>query len=185
MNDTSAQKTKVTMATATPGGGFPFFGDNAAAVINETDPSLLVETKNTKGSAENIGLLEAGQMDVALVAGEPAYEAFAGIGRAPTRLKIISAIYSNPGMFAVRGDSPARSLRDLIGKPIAWGTRASGLTLLGRSGATSPTGSASTARRTSSRIISKRPATARRWWQTDAWRRSGEAASAGRDLPRL
>jgi TRAP transporter TAXI family solute receptor len=71
-------------------------------------------------------------MDIALVAGEPAYEAFSGIGRPPTTLKIISAIYSNPGMFAVRGDSPARALRDLIGKPIAWGTRASGLTLLGR-----------------------------------------------------
>ena len=76
-------------------------------------------------------LLEQGKMDIALVAGEPAYEAFAGIGRAPTNLKIISAIYSNPGMFAVRGDSPAKQLRDLIGKPIAWGTRASGLTLLG------------------------------------------------------
>src|SRR5207248_11626514 len=31
------------------------------------------------------------------------------------------------------GDRPAKSLRDLIGKPIAWGTQASGLTLLGRS----------------------------------------------------
>jgi len=127
-----AEPTKVSLATATPGGGFPFFGDNAAAVINETDTSLNVETKNTKGSAENIGLLEDGKMDIALVAGEPAYEAFAGIGRAPTKLKIIQAIYSNPGMFAVRGDSPAKSLRDLIGKPIAWGTKASGLTLLGR-----------------------------------------------------
>ena len=39
-------------------------------------------------------------------AGEPAYEAFAGIGRSPSNLKIISAIYSNPGMFAVRGDRP-------------------------------------------------------------------------------
>jgi len=129
---TDAQQTRVSLATATPGGGFPFFGDNAAAVINETDPSLLVETQNTKGSAENIGLLEDGKMDIALVAGEPAYEAFAGIGRAPTTLKIIQAIYSNPGMFAVRGDSPARTLRDLLDKPIAWGTRASGLTLLGR-----------------------------------------------------
>jgi uncharacterized protein len=127
-----AEPTKVTLATATPGGGFPFFGDNAAAVINGTDKSLLVETKNTKGSAENIGLLEAGTMDIALVAGEPAYEAFSGIGRAPTKLKIIQAIYSNPGMFAVKGDSPAKTLRDLIGKPIAWGTKASGLTLLGR-----------------------------------------------------
>ena len=132
MTDASAQPTTITLATATPGGGFPLFGDNAAAVINETDPSLLVETRNTKGSAENVGLLEDGKMDIALVAGEPAYEAFAGIGRAPTNLKIIQAIYSNPGMFAVRGDSPARTLRDLLGKPIAWGTRASGLTLLGR-----------------------------------------------------
>ena len=127
-----AQKTSIVMGTATPGGGFLLFGGAAAETINETDPSLAVEPRNTKGSAENIILLEDGKLDIALVAGEPAYEAFAGIGRARTNLKIISAIYSNPGMFAVRGDSPAKSLRDLLGKPIAWGTRASGLTLLGR-----------------------------------------------------
>ena len=127
-----ADPTRVTLATATPGGGFPFFGDNAAAVINETDKSLTVETKNTKGSAENIGLLEAGTMDIALVAGEPAYEAFAGIGRAPTKLKIIQAIYSNPGMFAVRGDSPAKTLARPDRQADRLGHQASGLTLLGR-----------------------------------------------------
>ncbi len=126
------QPTPVSMATATPGGGFPLFGDNAAAVINTADKTLLVQTRNTKGSAENIGLLEGRKVDIALVAGEPAYEAFAGIGRAPAKLFVVAAIYSNPGMFAVKGDSPARSLRDLVGKPIAWGTAASGLTLLGR-----------------------------------------------------
>ena len=124
--------THVTLATATPGGGFPFFGDNCAAVINETDPSLNVETKNTKGSAENIGLLNDRKVDIALVAGEPAYEAFQGIGQPKTTALVIQAIYSNPGMFAVKGDSSAKSLRDLVGKPIAWGTKASGLTLLGR-----------------------------------------------------
>ena len=128
----AAAQTKVTLATATPGGGFPFFGDNAAAAINETDPSLNVVTQNTKGSAENIGLLDAGTVDIALVAGEPAYEAFQGIERSKTTALVVAAIYSNPGMFAVRGDSPARTLRDLVGKPIAWGTRASGLTLLAR-----------------------------------------------------
>jgi TRAP transporter TAXI family solute receptor len=127
-----ATKTDVSLATATPGGGFPLFGGAAAETINETDPTLNVVPRNTKGSAENIGLLEQGAVDIALVAGEPAYEAFAGIGRAPTTNKIISAIYSNPGMFAVKRDSPAKALRDLIGKPIAWGTHASGLTLLGR-----------------------------------------------------
>ena len=53
-------------------------------------------------------------------------------GARPTNLKIVTAIYSNPGMFVVRGDSAAKSLRDLLGKPVAWGTRASGLTLLAR-----------------------------------------------------
>jgi TRAP transporter TAXI family solute receptor len=128
----NTQKTHVILSTATPGGGFPFFGDNAAAVINETDPTLNVETKNTKGSAENIGLLNDRKTDIALVAGEPAYEAFQGIGQPKTTALVIQAIYSNPGMFAVKADSPAKSLRDLAGKPIAWGTRASGLTLLGR-----------------------------------------------------
>jgi uncharacterized protein len=132
MTAANSPQTLVTLATATPGGGFPFFGDNAAAVINETDASLKVETKNTKGSAENIGLLDAGTVDIALVAGEPAYEAFQGIGQPKTKALVIQAIYSNPGMFVVRGDSPAKSLRDLVGKPIAWGTRASGLTLLAR-----------------------------------------------------
>jgi TRAP transporter TAXI family solute receptor len=128
----AAQRTRVVMGTATPGGGFPLYGGAAAEAINETDSSLLVEPRNTKGSAENIPLLEEGKLDIALVAGEPAYEAFAGIGRAPSKLPVIAAIYSNPGMFVVRGDSPARSLRDLVGKPIAWGTSASGLTLLAR-----------------------------------------------------
>jgi len=116
-----AQVTEISLATATPGGGFPFFGDNAAAVINDTDPSLKVTTQNSAGSGENIKLLEAGKVDIALVAGEPAYEAFSGIGREPSKLLIIAAIYSNPGMFAVRGDSPARSVSDLVGKKIAWG----------------------------------------------------------------
>ena len=119
MTATSSQQTTIIFGTATPGGGFPLYGGAAAETINETDPSLSVEPRNTKGSAENITLLEEGQLDIALVAGEPAYEAFAGIDRRPTNLKIISATYSNPGMFVVRGDSPDRSLHDLIGKPIA------------------------------------------------------------------
>ncbi len=127
-----AQRTQLVLGTATPGGGFPLYGGAAAETINETDPSIAVEPRNTQGSAENVPLLEQGKLDIALVAGEPAHEAFAGIGRPATSLKIVAAIYSNPGMFVVRGDSPAKSLPDLVGKPVAWGTRASGLTLLSR-----------------------------------------------------
>ena len=128
----SSQKIEIILGTATPGGGFPLFGGAAADTINEIDPSLLVIPRNTKGSGENIPLLEEGKLDIALVAGEPAYEAFAGIGRPSSNLKILTAIYSSPGMFVVRGDTPFRSVRDLVGKSVAWGTNASGLTLLSR-----------------------------------------------------
>src|SRR6266498_65963 len=126
------QKIKISLGTATPGGGFPLYGGAVAGVVNATDPSLLIEPRNTKGSAENIPLLEAGSLDLALVAGEPAYEALMGVGRPRTPLKIVAAMYSTPGMFAVRGDSPARSIRDLVGKPVAFGARGSGLVILSR-----------------------------------------------------
>jgi TRAP transporter TAXI family solute receptor len=125
-------RTALILGTATPGGGFPLYGDVLAAAVNATDSSLHIETRNTKGSAENITLLEEGKLDIALVTGEPAYEAFAGINRPVTGAKIITAIYSTPGMFAVRRDSPYPSLQSLLGQPVVWGTRDSGLTLLAR-----------------------------------------------------
>lgn len=124
--------TTIVLGTATPGGGFPLYGGALADTINETDPALHVEPKNTKGSTENIPLLEAGELDIALVTGEPFYEAVEGIGRPKSALKIVTAMYSTAGMFVVRGDSPARSISDLKGKPVAFGTKGSGLTILSR-----------------------------------------------------
>lgn len=118
------------LATATKGGGFELYGSNAAEVINETDQSLNVVAENTKGSLENIGLLANGKFDIGLVQGVAAHEAFEGIGQERLDLKVIAAIYSSPGMFVVKKDSPAESVRDLVGKPIAWGTKTSGLTLM-------------------------------------------------------
>jgi uncharacterized protein len=122
----------VVLGTATPGGGFPVYGDAVAATLNEVDPSLGVETRNTKGSTENVPLLEAGQLDLALVQGEVAYEALQGIGRPPADLTIFAAMYSTPGMFVLRGDSPARTITDLRGKPVVFGARGSGLVILAR-----------------------------------------------------
>src|SRR4051794_23913640 len=126
-------KTNISLGTATPGGGFPLYGAAFAEVLNQADPSILIEPRNTKGSNENIPLLEKGELDLALVAGEPAYEAFMGLGGRPrTNLKILTAIYSNPGMFVVRADSPYKTIRDLVGKPVAFGAKGSGLPILSR-----------------------------------------------------
>jgi TRAP transporter TAXI family solute receptor len=100
--------------------------------MNDADSTLAIEPRNTKGSNENIPLLEAGQLDLALVAGEPSYEAFMGIGRPRTSLKILTAMYSSPGMFVVRADSPYKTIRDLVDKPVAFGAKGSGLPILSR-----------------------------------------------------
>jgi TRAP transporter TAXI family solute receptor len=126
------QTTEIVLGTATPGGGFPLYGDAFVATIHDIDPGLVVTPRNTKGSTENVPLLEAEKLDIALVQGEVAYEALSGIGRPPAPLKIIAAMYSTPGLFVVRADSPYRSIADLRGKPIAFGARGSGLVILAR-----------------------------------------------------
>jgi TRAP transporter TAXI family solute receptor len=131
-NTTAQDKTRIVLGTATPGGGFPLYGGAFTEVVNTVDPSLTVEPRNTKGSADNIPMLEAGDLDIGLVQGEPAVEALLGINRPRANLKIIAAMYSAPGMFVVRGDSPYRRIRDLVGKPIAFGARGSGLVILSR-----------------------------------------------------
>ncbi len=125
-------KTTVVLGTATPGGGFPVYGAAFADTVNATDTSLSVQTKNTKGSTENVPMLEAGQLDIALVQGEVVHEAISGIGRPPADLTIITAIYSSPGMYVVRADSPYHSIGDLKGKPVAFGAKGSGLVILAR-----------------------------------------------------
>ena len=126
-------KTTIVLGTATPGGGFPLYGNAFAEVMNAADDTLAIEPRNTKGSNENIPLLEQDKLDIGLVAGEPAYEAFLGIGGRPkTNAKILTAIYSLPGMFVVRADSPYKTISDLKGQPVAFGAKGSGLPILSR-----------------------------------------------------
>jgi uncharacterized protein len=117
------------LATATPGGGFPVYGDAFAEIVNAQEPRVRIQPKNTKGSTENVPLLKENKVDLALVAGEIATSALAEPG---TTLRIIAAMYSSPGLVMVRGDSTYRSIADLRGKPVVLGTQASGITALGR-----------------------------------------------------
>ena len=128
----AAQPVKITLGTATPGGGFPVYGDAFIKAVQSVDPGLNIQPVNTRGSTENVPRLEAGTLDIALVQGEVIHESLAGVGRAPANIKVLWAMYSGAGMFVVRADSPYRTIGDLKGKPIAWGAAGSGLTILGR-----------------------------------------------------
>lgn len=126
------EKDIVILGTATPGGGFPIYGEAFAEAVNQGDSTLCVQTRNTKGSTENVTLLNMGQLGIALVQGEVVHEVFSDASHPPMNLKIIIAMYSTPGMFVVRGDSPYHNIKDLLGKPVIFGARGSGLVILAR-----------------------------------------------------
>jgi uncharacterized protein len=130
--DAGAQAVKVRLGTATPGGGFPVYGAAFIEGVHRVDPGLEIEAINTKGSTENVPMLEAGTLDLALVQGEVVHEALSGIGRPPADLRILTAMYPTAGMFVVAADSPYHRITDLVGKPVAWGAQGSGLVVLGR-----------------------------------------------------
>jgi len=90
MTAAAQDKTKVTLGTATPGGGFPVYGQAVTETIHDVDPTLEIEPRNTKGSTENVPLLEKGEVDIALVQGEVAIES---IGKLP----IVTAMYATAG----------------------------------------------------------------------------------------
>ena len=129
MNDSIVAAFSLVLGTATPGGGFPVYGAAFTEVLNAQEQRLRIETRNTKGSTENVPLLEAGKLDLGLVAGELASQVML---KPDTKLRVIAAMYASPGMFVVKADSPVRSIADLKGKPVVLGTQGSGITVLGR-----------------------------------------------------
>ena len=74
VHDAGAQAVKVRLGTATPGGGFPVYGAAFIEAVRRVDPGLEIEAINTKGSTENVPMLEAGTLDIALVQGEVVHE---------------------------------------------------------------------------------------------------------------
>ncbi|WP_336490469.1 TAXI family TRAP transporter solute-binding subunit [Methylobacterium nigriterrae] len=122
---------RLVLGTATPGGGFPAYGEALAASVREASPTLEIELRATTGSNENLTLLREGKLDLALVQGEYAYEALAAAGdRSP--LAVVAPVYATQGLFVVPASSPIRSIEDLPGRAVALGTRSSGLTIMAR-----------------------------------------------------
>lgn len=130
--DGAAQAASVKFGTAAPGGAFIIYAGAFVDAIKMASPSLAIRPVPTKGSLENVPLLEEGKLDIGLVFGELAQELFNPPDGPPTKLKVICTVYSSPGMFVVRADTRYRSIADLKGRPIVWNGRGTALALQGR-----------------------------------------------------
>jgi len=128
--DTTPPNAEIVLGTATRGGGFQLFGQHLVEVVNAVDPELHAGSIATRGSKQNLSLLAEGKIDFGLIEGNAAHDALQATSEASERLMVLSVMYPNPGMFVVLADSPYRSIDDLRGNPVAFGTRASGLRIL-------------------------------------------------------
>ncbi len=128
----ASAQTTFRFGTAAEGGAFMVYALAFLDAMRTVDPSLEIRRVATDGTMENVSKLEAGELDVGMVAGEVAHELFEGIGRAPTNLRIVSVMYSTPGMFAVRSDSRYRTIGDLKGRPVVWNVQGSGIAVQAR-----------------------------------------------------
>jgi len=118
--------------TAVEGGNFLNYALALRDALHTVDPSLEIRSVSTKGTSENVPKLEAGELDIAMVSGEVTHELFEGIGRPPAKLRIVTAMFSTPGMFAVRADSRYHSIGDLKGRPVVWNGKGSGIVVQAR-----------------------------------------------------
>ncbi|TMJ25698.1 MAG: TAXI family TRAP transporter solute-binding subunit [Alphaproteobacteria bacterium] len=117
-----AQAMEVRLGTSTAGGGFVAYSVALLEALRAVDPVLDIRPVQTKGATENAELLQSGDIDIGLVGGEVMYEWIAKHPDQP-RLKIISVLYSAPGMFAVRPETRYRKITDLEGRPVVWSPR--------------------------------------------------------------
>jgi TRAP transporter TAXI family solute receptor len=127
-----AQVTKLKLGTALEGGLVQSYGIAFVDGLRGIDPLLEIRAVTTKGIQDNVMQLEEGKLDLALVFGEVAHELFTGVGRPPTKLRAICAMYSTPGMFVVRSDSRYRTIADLKERRVVWNARNGGLAVQAR-----------------------------------------------------
>lgn len=120
-----AQSMEVRFGTSTTGGGFAPYAAALVDALKSVDPILDIKPIITKGATDNAERLQKGDIDIGLVSGEVMYEWLSEHPDKP-KLKVISVIYSTPGMFAVRPDTRYHRIRDLLGRPVVWNPRGTG-----------------------------------------------------------
>lgn len=130
--EAAAQRVELSFGTAAEGGGFVVYAEAFVDAAKWANPSIKIKSLSTKGTVENIPLLEAGKVDIGLAAGELVHDLFRKGDGARTGLRVICAVYSAPGMFVVRADTRYRAITDLKGRRVVWNGRGSALALQGR-----------------------------------------------------
>ena len=113
------------LGTASPGGTYYAYGEALAKILSR-DLGVLVSPRATEGPAQNIALLESGEIQLAFVTLGVALQAWNGTGPGsqgkPYReMRALFPMYDTAFQFVVMDGSPIQSIADLAGKRVGAG----------------------------------------------------------------
>ncbi|MGB7455842.1 MAG: TAXI family TRAP transporter solute-binding subunit, partial [Pseudolabrys sp.] len=113
------------IGTASPGGTYYSYGEGLARLLTRK-LGLPVIARPTEGAAENIKLLESGEIQLAFVTLGIAQQGWSGTadwtgGRQFRTARALFPMYDTPFQFIVTSESPLHSISDLSGKQVGIG----------------------------------------------------------------
>jgi len=115
----------LTIGTASRGGTYQIYGEGLARLLSRK-LGLPVSVRETEGPAENLKLLEAGEIQLAFVTLGIAQQGWNGTGdwtggRQFRTARALFPMYDTPFQFVVMSDSGIQSVADLSGKQVGIG----------------------------------------------------------------
>lgn len=125
----SGKTSILTIGTADTGGTMYPVGCTVAKVINDNVPGVKVNAETSAGSPANTVNLQAGEIDLGMIAGDVAYQSFSGTGKfegkACPDIRALAACYPSLSNWVVLDGSNLKYVEDLGGKKLAVGPSAS------------------------------------------------------------
>src|SRR5215210_4814333 len=115
----------LTIGTASPGGTYYAYGEGLARILTRA-LNIPVAARSTEGPAQNILLLEAGEIQIGFVTLGVALQGWNGSspwtgGKQLRAMRALFPMYDTPFQFMVREESGIRSVGELNGKRVGIG----------------------------------------------------------------
>ncbi|MGB4338325.1 MAG: TAXI family TRAP transporter solute-binding subunit [Bacillota bacterium] len=118
------------LATGGTAGTYYPLGGAIANIANKRIPGMNMTAQATGASVENMRLVSSGEVDLAIVQNDVAYQAYNGeeafAGKPIKNFGVVSALYPEVIQFVVAADGPIKTWEDVKGKRISVGAPGSG-----------------------------------------------------------
>lgn len=118
------------LATGGTAGTYYPLGGAIANIVNKNVPGTNMSAQSTGASAENMRLINRGEVDFAIVQNDVAFQAYNGLetfaGKPIKNFGVVASLYPEVIQFVVKADGPIKTWADVKGKKISVGAAASG-----------------------------------------------------------